>query len=284
MPFQFLCPQGHLLEGIESMVGQQCQCPVCGMAFLVPAPAGYVPPQPYGQPAAGPAPGYAPPGFSQPGYPPSPYGQAAYGQPGQGYPGGPPPAEPAGVPAGYAAPQADAPPAISTATGASPAASTATAPSPPPATVKQEEPPEPKPEEDPNRIVRIPCPKGHELQTPMSMIGMDAMCPECSEQFTLRYEDSLEYKAEQAIERERREEEFNRRVLKWSIIAAVIVVLGLITLILIAALSGPEEPEEEHSLVPATAPADAAGSPRPAADERGRATDGEVPAEGAVEE
>jgi len=38
MAFQFLCPQGHLLEGDESQVGQQCKCPSCGAEFLVPQP------------------------------------------------------------------------------------------------------------------------------------------------------------------------------------------------------------------------------------------------------
>ena len=36
MPFQFYCPQGHLLEGHESQMGQQSQCPLCGSMFLIP--------------------------------------------------------------------------------------------------------------------------------------------------------------------------------------------------------------------------------------------------------
>ena len=38
MTFQFQCPQGHLLEGDPSHVGQQCQCPTCGSLFIIPAP------------------------------------------------------------------------------------------------------------------------------------------------------------------------------------------------------------------------------------------------------
>jgi hypothetical protein len=38
MAFQFQCPQGHLLEGDESQAGQTCQCPTCGMAFIIPVP------------------------------------------------------------------------------------------------------------------------------------------------------------------------------------------------------------------------------------------------------
>lgn len=36
MPFQFYCPQGHLLEGHESQMGQQSQCPFCGSLFMIP--------------------------------------------------------------------------------------------------------------------------------------------------------------------------------------------------------------------------------------------------------
>ncbi len=40
MEFQFLCPQGHLLDGEQSQAGQQCKCPYCQTEFLVPSPAG----------------------------------------------------------------------------------------------------------------------------------------------------------------------------------------------------------------------------------------------------
>lgn len=38
MAFQFQCPNGHLLQGEESQAGQQCQCPICQMLFLIPQP------------------------------------------------------------------------------------------------------------------------------------------------------------------------------------------------------------------------------------------------------
>ncbi len=44
MVFQFQCPQGHVLTGNESDVGQMSQCPTCGEAFLIPGPM--VQPQP----------------------------------------------------------------------------------------------------------------------------------------------------------------------------------------------------------------------------------------------
>lgn len=41
MPFQFMCPRGHLLEGDESQAGHQCRCPQCGMMFIIPTPAAH---------------------------------------------------------------------------------------------------------------------------------------------------------------------------------------------------------------------------------------------------
>ena len=37
MAFQFMCPQGHLLEGDPSQSGQQITCPVCQQLFIIPA-------------------------------------------------------------------------------------------------------------------------------------------------------------------------------------------------------------------------------------------------------
>jgi len=45
MAFQFLCPEGHLLQAEEPQAGQQCACPYCGTLFLIP--------QPLAEPAAG---------------------------------------------------------------------------------------------------------------------------------------------------------------------------------------------------------------------------------------
>lgn len=38
MPFQFQCPNDHLLEGEPSQAGQAIPCPVCGVLFLIPEP------------------------------------------------------------------------------------------------------------------------------------------------------------------------------------------------------------------------------------------------------
>jgi hypothetical protein len=155
MPFQFYCPQGHLLEGHESQMGQQSQCPLCGAIFLIPQV-----PQP----------------------------QAAAAAP------APPPPAPASPPAPAPAPAASAPP---------------------PPNV-----PAPSLEA---RIVRIPCPKGHLLETPSDMFGQQALCPYCNTQFELLYENSVEYQEEQVLAKQRREEEINKLWLKWTIRAAILV-------------------------------------------------------------
>ena len=83
MAFQFLCPQGHLLQGEESQAGQQCKCPYCDSLFLVPQPAAA------DAGAAGP-PTVAPPGFDSGGYQPPMYEEPAAEPQGageEGFPG-----------------------------------------------------------------------------------------------------------------------------------------------------------------------------------------------------
>ncbi len=163
MPFQFMCPQGHLLEGHESQMGQQVPCPVCGTLMIVPIV------------------GANPVEAQQPG---------AAEQP---FPGLPEAASPPNA-------EKEAAPAV---------------------------------KETP-KTVRILCPNGHELHTPMDMIGMQAACPQCKAEFLLRYEDSLEYVEQKRIAREQRDAAFNQAALKWSIVAAVIVFIGLITMMILA--------------------------------------------------
>jgi hypothetical protein len=206
MPFQFYCPQGHLLEGHESQMGQQGQCPMCGSMFMFPLLGG--------QPGAG-MPGMAPgqmPGapFGQPGAPGGFPGQMPGGFPGQfpgqqfpgqGLPGGGFPGQQPGYgdPAFGGGQQNFAPPE-----------------------------PEAKPEP---RIFRILCPKGHELQTPEDMLGTQALCPYCNTQMELRYEDSVEYKKQQELEQRLQEEKTGRFWMKVSIWGAVIVGLLFVGLI-----------------------------------------------------
>jgi hypothetical protein len=192
MPFQFYCPQGHLLEGHESQMGQQSQCPLCGILFIIPviqsgaAPAGWSPAAPGPWPEAGAA-------------------EPATEAPPEINVVPPPPGSEAAAPAGQ---EAD-PPDVQ-------------------AEVATEEPQEPA-------VLHVPCPQGHVLETPADMIGQEVLCPFCQTQFRLRREDSVEYREEQALARRLREERFNKAVLKWSIVAAAVVVLAIVTMIVLAA-------------------------------------------------
>lgn len=101
MPFQFYCPQGHLLEGHESQMGQQSQCPFCGSLFMIPVL----------QVPAAPAPGMGFPGpMGAPGGFPGVGGPSGVGglpgfPPGGGPVEAPPPEQPAAPPEPEPAPE-----------------------------------------------------------------------------------------------------------------------------------------------------------------------------------
>ena len=234
MPFQFLCPQGHLLQGDESQMGLQTQCPLCGVAFIIP----HVAPQPAAQYPQQPAPG---PG----GYAPVPqYPQQQY------VPQQPPPQPYAQQQAPAAPPQQQCP--------------AAQAPRQRPPAEKKKRPPQQQPARDLSdelgsdlgkdlsselggslggglgaldgaqdidpTLFHIPCPNGHELETPVDMLGEEALCPHCGVQFRLLERDSLEYQHKQAIiDQQRAHFWFN-----WSIAAAVVVVIMLLAMLIVA--------------------------------------------------
>ncbi len=211
MAFQFLCPQNHLLQGDESQAGQQCKCPYCGTVFIVPQPAAPVGPDPSVQVQPG-------AGFTQTGYEQQPaFQQPAYQQPAYQEPEQPVYQEPAAeqFPGVQAAPDFGQ--------GAAP-------------TAPDEPPPEfGTPSASQQDILHIPCPAGHELETPRDMLGQDALCPFCQTQFQLRLEDSVEYRKEQEEAQIRREMQLGKSWMYWSIGIAVAVVMGVIVLIVIAA-------------------------------------------------
>lgn len=183
MAFQFLCPQGHLLQGEDSQAGQQCSCPYCGALFLIPQPVA----------AASPAGSVAP----------------------QTPPAGPPPGPPPGPAADsgsevFPGIRTDGPPPAGSRTATLPAAA------------------DEKPE-----LVHIPCPSGHELETPREWLGQLAMCPFCKAQFRLRWKNSVEYRLRKQEELERKHARTARLWLQWSIGTAVVVVLGLIVAFLV---------------------------------------------------
>lgn len=114
-------------------------------------------------------------------------------------------------------------------TAASPAAApTAFAPPPPPAPAAA---PTASSAAAQRTSYRIPCPRGHVLKTPASMLGQQVFCPQCNEVFVLRETDSLEHRrVREKLDRER-EQEQAQRWLKRAIMAAVFVVLSFAVMI-----------------------------------------------------
>jgi hypothetical protein len=84
---------------------------------------------------------------------------------------------------------------------------------------------------DEPRILHIPCPNGHELETPDDMIGQDVLCPHCGVQFQLRESDSVESKRRRSAEMERIRQRQASLWLNWAIVIAVMVVLGIVGMI-----------------------------------------------------
>ena len=82
-------------------------------------------------------------------------------------------------------------------------------------------------------LLHIPCPNGHVLDVPLDMIGARAMCPHCRAEFRLRREKSIEHLREQEIIEARRA----RFWFKLAIIAAGVVGIVLIVMVLTIALS-----------------------------------------------
>lgn len=182
MSFQFLCPQGHLLEGDEAHMGMQCECPQCGTAFIIPT--------------IGPAAASA-----SAGYPPA-HAPVIELEP-------IPAADELG---GYAdAPASDA---LDNAFDGGPRSEH-------PASLDMQE-----------SILHIPCPNGHELETPLEMIGQRAMCPHCGVEFKLSREKSFEYQRQQEILDRRR----GRFWFQMAVIAAGFVVVVLLAMIVMTAM------------------------------------------------
>jgi hypothetical protein len=200
---QFYCPRGHLLECTESQIGQRSRCPKCGAELIVPevAPAA----DKFGGPSTG----------------PQRTGQPAMGRWATGLPATEPnvPVGPARDADGANALETDAPlirrkgAQFADVTSAAVAAVAA---------------------DDEERLVHIPCPAGHELETPLSMIGRDVMCPICRAEFRLHYDHSREYHTEQQQERLRREQKIGRAWMTWSLVAAALVLFGFALMIAVA--------------------------------------------------
>ncbi len=216
MAFQFLCPQGHVLQGDESQAGQQCMCPYCNSMFLVPQPAGAPAaeaPQAETQeePQPTPPPGLFDQGGAAPQYDPAPAAESH--QPDFG-------------PATAEAPQPESFTGVRPGGGFDFLGGGAS-------TASQEGGVDVTGRTAP--IVHVLCPSGHELETPRDMLGQDAMCPYCQVQFRLRFEDSVEYRQQKAEEEELRLSRSAKAWLHWSIAAAAVVLVGVVILAAIAA-------------------------------------------------
>lgn len=198
MPFQFLCPRGHLLEGEEHEQGQAAQCPHCGSLFVIPAPPDRA-------------------AFA-----------SAQGSPASGWSGA---GDACDTPdhGGWKPPQTE--PSPRWAEQSPQLAQANAAPSAAPAI----DPPGGAARVESLEFYHIACPNGHELETPRDMLGQEAMCPFCGARFALRMEDSREFRQQKATEEAHRQQRIGKFWLQWSIAAAVVVALALVVLIVLAA-------------------------------------------------
>ena len=196
MAFQFLCPGGHLLQGEESSAGSHCQCPHCGILFIIP--------QPLGRPS---------PSSGAPPEPPPEEGQDQPIEPiwERDSAGGTADAE---TQLGFVVPEDDKVevPVQEEAVHVAELAGAA--------------------DESENAILEVVCPKGHRLQAPRKTLGKDVLCTVCNRRFRLGHEHTVEYLEQRAQERALREQRTAKLWLGWAITAAVCVLLGLLALIL----------------------------------------------------
>lgn len=85
--------------------------------------------------------------------------------------------------------------------------------------------------ETPPELLHIPCPQGHELETPRDMLNQEVLCPQCGAQFRLREKDSVEFIRRKEAEEERRANKAGNMWLNGAITVAVVVILALIGII-----------------------------------------------------
>ncbi len=76
-------------------------------------------------------------------------------------------------------------------------------------------------------MLHIPCPNGHELETPPEMIGHRAKCPECGVEFRLQREKSIEYQYQQKVLDDKRAQFW----LRVAIVTAVAVVMAIAVMV-----------------------------------------------------
>jgi Zn finger protein HypA/HybF involved in hydrogenase expression len=88
-------------------------------------------------------------------------------------------------------------------------------------------------------LLHIPCPNGHELETPLEMLDQDVLCPQCNAQFKLRRKDSVEYKRKKELHETLQLERTGSLWLNIAIVAIVFVAILFIGLIIMSQMGGP---------------------------------------------
>ncbi len=211
MAIRFQCPQGHLLQGDEAHMGMQTQCPYCGVMFVIPVadPRALLAVYAQQQPAL-----HAPPpaAFLQPeGF----LSQTAHD-----------------VDDSAAADSGLGSYLDQVATGEAAHESQMEHVQQPYVSqgVDRESPHVDDGESSDEDLLHIPCPNGHELETPYDMLGQEVLCPHCEVQFRLRHEDSFEHRAKV----DKHFEERGKLWFNWAITAAVLIGGGLLALMLVA--------------------------------------------------
>jgi hypothetical protein len=79
-------------------------------------------------------------------------------------------------------------------------------------------------------LYHIPCPNGHELETPPEMLEQDVMCPHCGAQFRLRQKDSVEFKRKRQEEQEKKDAKSGKFWLNMAIVFGVLILIFIVVL------------------------------------------------------
>ncbi|NCY01432.1 MAG: hypothetical protein EBX36_00585 [Planctomycetia bacterium] len=86
--------------------------------------------------------------------------------------------------------------------------------------------------------LRIPCPRGHVLDAPATMLGQRAVCPKCNEFFVLDPENSVERREQREREAAEKAARDATRWLVRAIWVAALVIVALLAMTFIATLGG----------------------------------------------
>ncbi len=203
MPFQFRCPNGHLLEAEDHDVGQIVNCPVCVTAMAIP-------PNPAGPPVAMPVSPAAPVAA------PGPIATGGYEM------GGVAESEPEVL-----AEEVEVFPDVTGETELADDQVTVD-------TGEESDQESDVPDFDSDNAnqdeLHIACPNGHVLAVTRDLLYEEAICPHCNESFELLEQNSVEAKQKRALQAEKRAEKAERVFLYWGIGIAVLVVAGIIGL------------------------------------------------------